>query len=535
MDLDPLLAMPLKRRRLLASAGGLAAFVLAARRPQGAIARAKFSDYPFSLGVASGDPDSNSVVLWTRLAPEPLALDGKGGLPAADVPVRWQVAADPQFRQSVARGETLALANFAHSVHVLVPGLDPDREYWYRFVAGSEVSPVGRTHTLPAAEATPTQLDFAFVSCQNYEHGYFSPLGHLAEADVRFILHLGDYIYEYARGDRRPYPRYHPDFAAVDLATYRHRHAFYKGDRDLQAVHAAHPFICTWDDHEVENDYAASVAANLDDTRTFLQRRAAAYQAYCEHLPLRAAVEAPSNFTDLQIYRRFDFGRLARFYVLDTRQYRSDQVCGPDPLDGGGQVVAGTCPRLGDPTRTLLGTLQENWLFSSLADSSAQWNVIAQQYLVSPLRRPDPDGDGYRVWNDAWDGYPASRQRLLEFLADRQPRNPIFIGGDIHSFWASDLKLDFQAAKSPLVAAEFVTTSVSADSLPYEALAPVAAQNPHIQFFESRLRGYTRCRVDGDGWHSSLETVATVQEPASPRSTLAAFRVASDRKGIERA
>ncbi len=533
MNFDALSAVSLKRRRLLAATGGLVAFALAARRPHTAIANAKFSDYPFSLGVASGDPDDTSVVLWTRLAPRPLDFDG--GMPPADARARWQVAADPQFRQVVARGEARASASLAHSVHVLVEGLEPDREYWYQFAAGREVSPVGRTRTLPAAEATPEQLDFAFVSCQNYEHGYFTPLARLAEDDVRFVIHLGDYIYEYARSSR-PQPRYHPEFAATDLDTFRHRHAFYKRDRDLQAVHAAHPFVCTWDDHEVENDYAGSVAANFDDARTFLERRAAAYQAYFEHLPLRVVPQAARDFANLRIYRRFSFGRLASFHVLDTRQYRADQVCGPDPKKGGGQMVDAACARLGDPTRSMLGALQEDWLFSGLAAAETQWHAIAQQYLVGPLRRPNPKEAGDLVWSDGWDGYPASRQRLLGFLANQKIRNPIFIGGDIHSFWAGDLKLDFQSETSPIVASEFVTTSVSADSLPYETLARVVPQNPHIQFFETRLRGYTRCRVDRQAWRTDLKTVATVKEPddGSPLTTLATFAVNSDVKGVER-
>ena len=529
--------MSFNRRRLLLGVGGLAAsLALAARRPLGTIAQAKFGAYPFSLGVASGDPDATSVVLWTRLAPQPLALDG--GLPPSDVPVRWQVAADPQMRQIVARGEAMAIAGFAHAVHVLAEGLEPDRPYWYQFAVGNaanrEVSPIGRTRTLPEARAIPKRLDFAFVSCQNYEHGYFNALGHLAkEDDLNFVLHLGDYIYEYARSDEPGFPRPHPDFAATDLATYRHRYALYRSDRDLQAVHAAHPFICTWDDHEVDNDYAGSVAANFADARDFLQQRAAAYQAYYEHLPLRVVAQQPGQFADLKLYRRFDFGDLARFHVLDARQYRSDHVCGPDPTKGGGQVVDAACPRLQDPTRTMLGTAQESWLFSGLEASRTHWNVIAQQYLVSQVRRPLPDGN-YAVWNEGWDGYPASRQRLLNFLARREPRNPIFIGGDIHSFWASDLKLDFQTEASPIVASEFVTTSISANGIAYDYIAPVLPANPHVKYFESRLRGYTRCTVDRDRWLSEFKTVATVQEPTSDLSTLSTYGVQSDRKGVER-
>jgi len=511
------------RRKFLAGTGAFSGALLAGgfRR---VIAEPSFSDDPFSLGVASGDPLPTSVVLWTRLAPKPLQLEP---VYPADIPVRWQIATDPDMRQVVQQGVAIAQPETGHSVHVEVKGLRDNATYWYRFAAGNRVSPVGRTRTTPALDVTPERLSFAFVSCQDFERGYFTPYRHIAaDEELSFILHLGDYIYEYPPQTNSNPPRRHLGAEPTDLASYRRRYAQYHTDPDLQAARATHPLIPLWDDHEVENDYAGVHSEDYAPVAEFQQRRAAAYQAYYEHMPLRSAARVRDG--QLQLYRRFDCGTLVRFHLLDTRQYRSDQAC-QTPEEGGGRPIA--CAERLDPTRSLLGQEQEQWLFAGLEQSSARWNAIAQPYLVGELRQVE-NGE-VRYWSDGWDGYPVSRQRLLEFVKTRQIANPVFLGGDIHSFWVGDLKPDFQT-EGPAVATEFVTTSISARGVPYELFASFLPDNPHIQFFESRWRGYTRCAVAPDRWRTDLMAVDTVEQPRSPARVLASFEVKRDRPGAVR-
>lgn len=518
--------LPFSRRQFLLATGlttGAIAFSQTSRQVR---SQPRFSDYPFQLGIASGDPLSDSVVLWTRLAPNP-ALPVS--MPSVDVPVQWQIALDPQMRQVVRQGEAIAVPEWAHSVRVVAEGLESDREYWYQFRAGNEVSEIGRTRTLPAADSTPNRLAFAFVSCQNYEHGYFNAYRHLLAEDLQFAFHLGDYIYEYKSDRSREYPRRHPDVECSDLATYRQRYALYRSDRDLRAAHANLPFICTWDDHEVENDYADGESENFDPILAFLHRRAAAYQAYYEHLPLRP--HSRPLGANLRLYRRFSFGDLAQFSILDTRQYRSDQACDRNG-EGGGQLVGEDCTERYDPARSLLGNPQERWLLEGLGESRSRWNVIAQQYLVSELRQRKDGKPAY--WSDSWDGYPVSRRRVLEFLRQQQPSNPIFIGGDIHSFWVSDLKPDFRDRNSPVVASEFVTSSISSYGIPYDVFSRYLPDNPHVKFFESRLRGYVKCEVSRQAWRSELRAVDTSDRPDSNIRTLATYRVDNGRAGVVR-
>ncbi len=517
-----LLNLRSRRRNFLLAAGFLTSFALASQKPRRVLAQPKYADYPFSLGVASGDPDAESVVLWTRLAPNPL----QGiSMPPADVPVQWQIARDETFTQVVGSGTALATPELAHSVHVVASGLDPDRWYWYQFRTGDALSPIGRTRTLPAPNSQPQQLALATVSCQNYEHGYYPAYRHLAEEDLDFVLHLGDYIYEYAAKPDSTHPRQHIGAETIDLDGYRLRYAQYKSDPDLQAAHAAFPFICTWDDHDVENDYANDQSENFDPAEQFLRRRAAAYQAYYEHLPLRP-LSQPQG-TQMQLYRRFAFGRLAEFSVLDTRQYRSDQAC-PTPEKGGGRLLTDCAERL-DPTRTMLGEEQERWLFEGLSQSRSSWNVIAQQYLVSQFKQKSEGQTAY--WSECWDGYPVSRQRILDFLAQQQPSNPIFLGGDIHSFWVSDLKQDFDDLKSAIVASEFVCTSISSAGIPYDRIAPLLPDSPHVRFFDSRQRGYIRARITPDAWTTDLRVVSTVAQPEATVSTLATYVVEAGKAG----
>jgi alkaline phosphatase D len=515
----------LDRRRFLATGGAAAALLVADRLTSSWQAPARGLGYPFTLGVASGDPAPGGVVLWTRLAPAPLLPDG--GMPARAVAVDWQIAAEPRLGRVERGGTVLARPDLGHAVHVEVDGLDPARTYWYRFRAAGELSPVGRTRTLPAPGATPARLALAVVSCQHFEHGYYTAYRHLAEEDLDLVLHLGDYLYETAPAEGQP--RRHAGPAPTDLASYRQRHAQYRTDPDLQAAHATVPFVLTWDDHEVQNDYAANRSERFDPPAAFRRRRAAAYRAYWEHLPLRR--RSRPRGPAARLYRRLRFGDLAELAVLDTRQYRDDQPCDDNGV-GRDQVVAGCRERL-DPRRTLLGTQQRRWLLAGLDRSGARWNVVAQQLLMAELdRQPGP---GLAYSSDGWDGYAADRARILGFLAARRPSNPVVLGGDLHSFWVNDLKLDNHQPGAGTLASEFVGTSVSSSGPPYEVFGACLPDNPHVRFFDSRWRGYLRCLVDHRRWRTDLRVVQTVERPVAPVRTLASFVVADGRPGAQRA
>jgi alkaline phosphatase D len=515
----------LDRRRFLA-AGGAAAALLVADRLAGAWpAPVQRGGYPFTLGVASGDPAPDGVVLWTRLAPQPLQADG--GMPAQAVRVDWQLAADPGLGRIVRGGTVFAQPAQAHTVHVEVEGLEPARTWWYRFRAAGELSPIGRTRTLPAPGASPGRLALAVVSCQHYEHGYYTAYQHLAQEDLDLVLHVGDYLYEGAPTEDQP--RRHIGPAPTDLAGYRLRHALYRTDPDLQAAHAALPFVLTWDDHEVENDYADDQSERFDPPATFRRRRAAAYQAYWEHLPLRWS-SRPRGPT-ARLYRRLRFGDLAELAVLDTRQYRDDQPCDGNGV-GRGQFVAGCRERL-DPRRTLLGTEQRRWLLAGLDRSRARWNVLAQQQLMAELELQPGPGQAYS--SDGWDGYAGDRARILGFLQARRPSNPVVLGGDMHSFWVNDLHLDNHQPGAKVLGSEFVGTSVSSSGPLYEQYSAYLPDNPHVRFFESRWRGYLRCQVNHRRWRTDLRVVDTVQRPGAPVRTLASFVVEDGRPGPQRA
>ena len=505
------------RRELLSV---LSALPILARSPGRAQTRVpRFADHPFQLGVASGEPEPHGFVLWTRLAPKP--LEG-GGMPGDEVQVDWQVAEDEQFAKVVASGSQAAKRELAHSVHIEVDGLRPDRWYFYRFRAGSEASPVARARTTPAPESTPEKLRFAFASCQHYETGYFTALRHMAAEDLDLVAHLGDYIYEGAGQDGRL--RKHAGAEIVSLEDYRTRHAQYKSDPDLQAAHRACPWLVTWDDHEVDNNYADRISEEPDvAVDDFLTRRAHAYQAYFEHMPLR--LEAKPSGHDMQLYRRSGFGRLAEFAVLDTRQYRTDQPCGDR------NVVA--CEGVFNPKATLLGEAQERWLQQTLRRSQAVWNVLAQQIMFG---RADRDPGPNVTWSmDQWSGYDVPRKRLLGFLAEELIRNPIVLTGDIHANWVNDLKVDFDQPEAPTVATEFVGTSISSggDGVAVdEYVTAILDQNPFVRFF-NRERGYVSCTVTADEWRSDYQVVEKVTVKDAPLVTRASFRVEAGKSGAQ--
>ena len=522
-----ILSSPSTRREFVAdslrSAAALIALgTLPARRDDAAWhARA----YPFTLGVASGDPAQDGFVAWTRLAPDPIR---GGGMPSRPVPVRWEVAADDTFRRLVKRGEALALPELAHSVHVEVSGLSAAREYFYRFVAGGDVSPIGRAVTAPALGASNSDLRFAFVSCQHYEHGYYTAFRHLTGDNVDLVVHLGDYIYEYGIAkDAIPAIRRHDGDEIISLAQYRSRYTLYKSDADLQSAHASAPFIVTWDDHEVQNNYANAISMSNAPTEQFLARRAAAYQAYYEHLPLRRSAMPSGNAMNL--YRRVPYGSLAMFSVLDERQYRSDQPCG----DG----RKPRCAEALDPSRTMLGKEQESWLLDGLANSKAWWNFLANQVVMGDnmIRRPEETEDTYPL--DTWNGYVAERQRILDFLATRRASNPVVLTGDIHVSIAMDLRADWATRSAPNVAVELVGTSISSggDGQQMNDWGRwTLSHNPHMKHFDGR-RGYVRVNVSRERLTADYRVVPLVTLPGGPVETAISFVVENGRPTLVRA
>jgi len=513
--------MSVSRRKFLISAASLAAAVPITRL----LAQPRFDRNPFSLGIASGYPAPDGVVLWTRLAPHPHA---GGGMPDAAVEVAWEVAADDAFRTIVRSGKELAAPEWAHSVHAEVAGLAPGRRYFYRFHAGGVASPVGRFRTVPAVGAAAQRLHFAFASCQQYEHGYYAAYRHMAAEDLDLVVHLGDYIYETSWG--RNHVRKHDAGESVTLAQYRNRYALYKSDPDLQAAHAAFPWIVTWDDHEVANDYANDRSQFADPREEFLARRAAAYRAYYEHLPLPKRMQPRGP--GMQIYTRWDYGALAQFHLLDDRQYRDHQAC-PRPDRGGGSNVVrpGDCPELLQPGRTLLGAAQERWLHDGLGESGARWNVLAQQTVMAQVDRFP--GEGQTFWTDGWDGYPAARARLLGHIAARKVPNPVVIGGDHHTAIVCDLKTDFDDPRAPVVATEFVGTSISSQGISQKSIETWRAENPHIRYANSTRRGYTAVELTARRCHARLRAV-NEKDPNSGVSTLAAWTVEDGRPGAQR-
>jgi alkaline phosphatase D len=516
--------MSTSRREFLQRAAALAVIGTCAPQ-QPVLAQPRFESYPFKLGTASGYPHAGGVTLWSRLAPRPLA---GGGMPQRGVEVSWEVAADQGFRTIAAKGTALAAPELAHSVHVDVNGLQPARTYWYRFTAGGETSPVGRTRTAPEPTALNARMRFAFAACQQYEQGYYTAYRHMAREDLDLVVHLGDYIYESSWG--RNLVRAHGADQPYTLAEYRNRYALYKSDEDLKAAHAAFPWIVTWDDHELQNDYANDRSQDLDARDAFLSRRAAAYQAYYEHMPLPAW--ARPKGPDMRLHGAFAYGQLANFFVLDDRQYRSHQVCARPGRGGSTVVREEDCPDRLDPNLTLLGLEQERWLDESLGRSRARWNVIAQQTQMAQVdRRPGPGAD---YWTDGWDGYPRARERLLRSLSGQRVANPLVIGGDVHMSAVADLKANFDDAKSPVVATEFVCPSISSQGPTVKRVELLLQENPHIKFANGARRGYTTLELTPTRCVSRIRTVASVTERDSDVRTLAMHAVDDGRAGAQR-
>jgi alkaline phosphatase D len=476
---------------------------------------------PFTSGVTSGDPLSDSVVLWTRLAVDPL---NGGGMPNQNIAVDWEIAEDDQLRRIVKKGTAMATPGLGHSVHVEVKGLRAERPYWFRFRSGGHASNIARTRTAPRSGSKPARLNFAFASCQHFEQGYYTAYEHMAKEDLDLVVHLGDYIYEY--GPTAGRVRQHNSPEIVSINDYRNRYALYRSDANLRRMHELAPWIVTWDDHEVDNNYANDTPEDSQPRDKFLERRANAYQAYYENMPLRASsIPAGSR---MQLYRNLAYGDLAQFHVLDTRQYRTDQPCG--------DKTTAPCGGERDPNGTIMGTVQREWLFNGLAKSRATWNVIAQQVLMAKIDTDPGPAEAYSM--DQWSGYEVERQRVMDFLAERKPSNPVVITGDIHSHWVADLKQDVRNEKSAIVGSEFTGTSISSAGdgadIPKDQYDGFLRANPHLKFF-SRRRGYVSCQLTPQSYRADYRELAYVSKPGAPLTTAVSYVIENGKPGVQKA
>ena len=515
------------RRRLMQHAAWMAGAALApAALSRRAFGAPRDGDDPFTLGVASGEPAPDGFVIWTRLAPRPFEPDG--GMPDRSVPVRWEVAEDPAFRRAVARGTALAGPAAGHAVHVEVSGLRPAREYWYRFTTAAGASPAGRALTAPAPGAAVDRLRLVFGSCHKYEAGFYGAWRHAVEEHPDLILFLGDYIYE-GKPRSNNAVRLHRNPEPFDLAGYRVRYATYKSDPLLQAAHAAAPWMVIWDDHEVSNDYGndRDEDQNLDlggDAQRFLRRRAAAYQAYYEHMPLRRRARPVGP--DMLLYRSLDWGNLAQLQFVDDRQYRSPRPCAP-PSAGRGKRVP-DCDERRSPARSMLGPEQERWLLDTLGRSHARWNVLAQQTLFAPLQLRDPATGAPAFSADGWDGSPATRDRIAARWRDARVSNPVVLGGDIHAFAAADVR----TAEGQVAAPSFVGGSLTSLGAMAAETAPYLSLNPDIKLWNGEVRGYGRVDLRPAGGEVAFRGMVDARQEATAARTLAAYAMETGRPAV---
>jgi alkaline phosphatase D len=457
-------------------------------------------------------------------------------MPRQAVTVQWEVADDERFTRIVQRGQQQAAPELAHSVHAEVPGLQPDRWYFYRFMVGDAVSATGRTRTLPAPDAPASRLRVAYASCQRWDHGYFSAYRHMLREELDLVLFLGDYIYEYpgaGNGVRIPTGGW-----VVTLDDYRQRYALHRSEPDLQAMHAACPWLATWDDHEVQNDYAGLVPGDSGpQVADFAVRRAAAYQAFYEHMPVRASalvrgVAGLMSGAETRLYSQQRFGRLANIVLLDDRQYRDDHACNPEGKLGSKSIDPATCAIWDDPKRTLLGSAQEQWLDTALGAKDATWTVFGQQTLFG--QRDGKLGEGRLLWNDGWDGYPAARKRLTDTLQRREVANSVMLGGDVHENWVGHIKADYDKADSASLGVELCGTSITSRSGGNSRIPGLLAENPHFVFADSVGKGYGVVELTPQRLTAKLRVVDDVTRQDTKIDTLASFTAEAGRGRIER-
>lgn len=500
------------RRALIKGAAGLAAlaFLGAGCVRKSAVNVARTAHNPFLLGVASGEPATDGFVLWTRLT----------GINAGDVEVGFEIAEDESFRRIARKGRTTAFEHRAHAVHLEVGGLDPGRPYWYRFHLAGATSRIGRTITIGL---NPDHLRLALTSCQHFEQGFFSAYADMYAKQVDAVVQVGDYIYEKSFGTG-PNVRSFGSPNPVTLDDYRARHALYRTDPHLALAHARLPFIVSWDDHEVENDYGG-LYGGAHQGDQFLRLRAAAYRAYFEHMPLSPA--SLKTNASVQLYRAFRWGNLARLVVLDTRQYRTARPC-TTPEERGGRVVEHCADAL-DPAATMLGIPQERWLDRQLADSNEQWALIAQQTLFSRLFLPQ---GREALYSDVWDAYGSGRERLLTSVARNGIANPVILSGDVHSFWANDVRRDFGWEHSQTVATEIVTSCLASRNGPEALFGSAKALNPHVRFLDNHNAGYALLDIDRNAIRVDFRRVHNLADADSGTDSLATVAIEAGKRGI---
>jgi alkaline phosphatase D len=484
-----------------------------------------FESDPYTLGIASGDPLPDSVIIWTRLAPNPLEADG--AMPSETFSVEWTVATDEGMSDIVNTGTATAEPDHAHTIHVDADGLEPATEYYYQFACRGETSPIGRTKTAPAAGASVDAFQFGFASCNRWVDGHYTAFGQMAEDELDLIVHLGDYIYEYGIDvSESPREKSLPQEykkETTDLDTYRLRYGLYKSDPNLRAAHASAPWLVTRDDHEVDNNWAGNVPQDPDkqSTEAFIQRRAAALKAYYEHLPFR--MEQKPDDASQKLYRYYEFGDLLDFNVLDTRLYRSDQACDDvfNKVD---------CAERFEEDRTILGDAQEEWLLENLSATETTWNVLANQLPFATMDFKQGPEEGFRT--EQWDGY-VPEQNLVKTAFEEDANNPVVITGDFHSHWANTL-ISAKDGSSEPVGAEFVGTSISSggNGTDMDDFGRyVVTENDNVEYYNNQ-RGYVRCTVTPDNWTTEFQVLEYVDEPGAPMRTDATVELTAGQPGI---
>lgn len=480
-----------------------------------------FLNDPFQLGVASGDPVADGFVIWTRLAPDPFDPEA---LPEEAIEVTWEVATDEGMKKIIARGNQMARPHMGHSVHVDVRGLDPARPYFYRFRCGAAVSRVGRATTLPTPRLRVDRLKFAFASCSHLEQGYFTGYRDIAQQDLAFMIHLGDYIYESSWGTT---VRHHPGPDPHTLEQYRVHHAAYKFDPDLQAAHAACPWFFTWDDHEVANDYSKERSELTPDPQEFYRRKVAAYRAYYENMPLRPYSRFAND--EMRIYQRAWYGDLLELNIPDLRQYRDPIACTTPERQGGRVVDVAACPDVLEPTRSMLGREQELWVRNGFGRSGCRWNVIASALMFTDFDQII--GPGVGAFTDSWGGYQGGRRQILDLIKTRDIKNVVGIAGDIHSFFVSKVMDDPKDESSPALMSEFTGTSITSESFNGALFQSLLPENPHILFSDDTMRGYVLCDIDHQTWRADLRVIDNIRVRNSATQTMRSYVVESGKAG----
>lgn len=488
---------------------------------------------PFTLGVASGSPRADSVVIWTRLLPSP--RQPAHGLPPGPITVTWQWATDAEFTQQLRTGTALALPERGHAVHVKVGGLPANTRGYYRFIVNQHVSPTGRTRTAPASNQAVPRLRMAVASCQHYQQGYFAAYRDMLNQDLDLVVFLGDYIYENNRGTVR---QHETTVAPTDLVSYRDRYVTYRLDPSLQACHIAYPWLMMWDDHEVRNDYAGLASQERLSAQEFLKIRTAAYQAYFEHMPVDPTI-AP-DWSEMQLYGHWNWGTLADIILLDERQYRHPQACDPRIGYGGGRVLWG-CDEFEAPQRSMLGLQQEQWLDQTLADSRTQWRILGHGTPLMPQNIKLPFFSTRVSYSDGWDGYAAAQRRLLDLIAttaNAAAHRPdtLSIAGDVHRHMAANLRAIPHDEQSPIIGAELICTSIASPGISRAWTRAVKSSNPDILHANSDHRGYLLMDVTPQAIIGNMRATAgdIVYNPNESLTTQATFVMKRHRPGLQR-